>query len=173
MTLIRQAGQQDIGALYGLIDALGFHKEQGYFERCLAEQDEGRRQVFIVQDEQKQDAGYGMLNWKPQYALYKKLEIPEIQDLNVIPAARRQGLASAVIGHCETIARARGCDHIGISVGLYPGYGPAQRLYVKLGYVPDGNGVTYDREPVSYGELRPVDDELCLMMVKDISPLSL
>jgi hypothetical protein len=36
---------------------------------------------------------------------------------------------------------------IGIGVGLYAGadggYGPAQRLYVKRGYIPDGQGVTY------------------------------
>ena len=167
MDRIRQAGRQDIEALYGMVDALGFHKEEGYFERCLQEQDEGRRQVFIAHVDGA-DVGYGMLNWRPQYALYKRLNIPEIQDLNVIPVARRQGVASAIIEHCEALAHGKGCDHIGISVGLYADYGPAQRLYVKQGYLPDGYGVvTCDREPVAASEIRPVN-ALCLMMVKDL-----
>lgn len=163
MTEIRQATSAEIPALYALVDALGFHKEADYFERCLAEQ----RQVFIAALD-GQDTAYGMLNWQPQYALYKKLGIPEIQDLNVIPNARRQGIAQALIAHCEMLAAERRCEHIGISVGLYADYGPAQRLYTKLGYMPDGYGVTYDRQPVTPGEIRPVDDNLCLMMVKHL-----
>ncbi len=163
---IRQATEQDLDVLYGLIDILGFHKEEGYFERCLKEQNAKKRQVFIAKC--GEDAGYGMLNWAPQYALYNRLDIPEIQDLNVIPDMRQQGIATAIINHCEDIARNEDCEHIGISVGLYPDYGPAQRLYAKLGYMPDGNGVSYDRQPVSPAEIRPVDDNLCLMMVKDL-----
>ena len=48
----------------------------------------------------------------------------------------------------------------------HSGFGAAQRLYCKLGYIPDGNGVTYDREAVRAGDMRAVDDLLCLMMVK-------
>jgi len=165
--VIRQAQDADLPALYALLRELGFHKEQGYFERCLAEQREGRRQVFIAALDGT-DAAFGMLNWQPQYALYRKLGMPEIQDLNVVPRARRQGIASALIAYCENLAREKNCEHAGISVGLYADYGPAQRLYVKLGYVPDGYGVTYDRAPVSPGEIRPVDDNLCLMMVKEL-----
>ncbi len=164
MIPIRQADETDIQALYGLMNTLGYHKEDDYFEQCLSE---GERQVYIVMREGR-DVGYCILNWQPKYALYKKLGIPEIQDLNVIPEARRRGAATALIEHCENLARERACEHIGISVGLYSDYGPAQRLYAKLGYVPDGNGVTYDRQPVAPGEIRPVDDDLCLMMVKSL-----
>ncbi len=162
MTAIRQATEADIPLLYGLRAG----KTPGYFERCLEEQRDGRRQVFIVA--LAGDAAYGMLNWQPQYALYKKLGMPEIQDIYVIPRARRQGAAGALIAHCENLAREKNCEHIGISVGLYADYGPAQRLYAKLGYLPDGYGITYDRLPVTLGEIRPVDDNLCLMMVKSL-----
>ncbi|MBI1257676.1 MAG: GNAT family N-acetyltransferase [Chloroflexi bacterium] len=168
MVAIRQAKDEDLEALNGLIATLGFHKESGYFERCLAEQAEGRRLVFIAAVDEN-DVAYGMLNLHPQYTLYRKLGIPEIQDLNVIPAARRRGVATALIDHCENLVRERGGDQVGISVGLYADYGPAQRLYIKLGYVPDGYGVTYDRAAVTPGEIRPIDDNLCLMMVKTLS----
>jgi hypothetical protein len=51
-------------------------------------------------------------------------------------------------------------------VGLSADYGAAQRLYHKLGYEPDGNGVTYDRAPVTPGQKYPLDDDLALMLVK-------
>jgi GNAT superfamily N-acetyltransferase len=110
-----------------------------------------------------------MLNWQPQYQLYRRLDIPEIQDLNVLPAMRRNGVASAMIGFAEKLARENGRTQIGISFGPYPNYGPAQRLYIRLGYIPDGYGVTYDRVTVRPGESRPVDDSLCLMLVKDLA----
>lgn len=163
---LRRAGRDDCGGLYTLYGRMG-KKAPGYFEECLAEQESGRREILIARAGGV-DIGYGMLNWQPQYALYKRLQIPEIQDLNVIPEARRQGAATLLVRALEDIARREGRTQIGISVGLFADYGPAQRLYVKLGYVPDGYGVTYDRVAVSGGEIRPVDDDLCLMMVRDL-----
>lgn len=165
--LVRHAEKSDIPALYSLKAALGYGKDPGYFERCLEEQDLNKRAVLVA----ARDAGllgWGMLNWQPQYPLYKRLNIPEIQDLNVIPSARRQGVATAIIQKCEDLARAQNHTQTGISVGLYADYGAAQRLYVRLGYIPDGYGVTYDRVAVTPGEIRPIDDNLCLMMVKEL-----
>ena len=164
---IRRADTADLDVLHLLAGAMGAAKEPGYFGTCLTEQAEGRRELYILASNGA-DAGYGMLNWHPQYSLYRRLEIPEIQDINVLPAFRRRGLATALIRHCEEQARARGCTQMGIAVGLYADYGAAQRLYVRLGYVPDGFGITYDRETVRAGDFRPVDDNLCLMMVRDI-----
>lgn len=162
----RRASSPDCEGLYRLYQKMG-KKEPGYFERCIEEQEAGRREILIANAEGT-DIGYGMLNRQPQYSLYKRLGMPEIQDLNVIPEARRQGAGKALIGALEDIARGLGYKQIGISVGLHADYGPAQRLYVKLGYVPDGLGVTYDRVAVAVGEIRPVDDNLCLMMVRDL-----
>lgn len=110
--------------------------------------------------------GFAVLNHAPRYALYKRLGIPEIQDIFVIESARKQGVATALIKHCETIAKT---DMVGISVPVSTQFGAAQRLYYKLGYVPDGNGVTYDRTIVPYGAAAPVDENLCLMMIKELS----
>jgi GNAT superfamily N-acetyltransferase len=164
---IRRADIADLESLQVMAGLMNAGKEPGYFGTCLGEQAEGRRDLFIIAAGGT-DAGYVMLNWRPQYALYRRLNMPEIQDLNVVPAMRRRGLAAALIRHCEETARARGCAQVGISVGLYADYGAAQRLYVRLGYVPDGFGVTYDRETVRPGEIRPVDDNLCLMLVRDL-----
>jgi hypothetical protein len=34
-------------------------------------------------------------------------------------------------------------NRVGLGVELCADYGPAQMLYIKKGYIPDGNGVTY------------------------------
>jgi hypothetical protein len=73
-----------------------------------------------------------------------------------------------MIAHCEDLVRAKGHDQIGIAVGVHSAYGPAQRLYARLGYMPDGLGATYDRTPVEFAAFKPVDDQLCLMLVKDL-----
>jgi GNAT superfamily N-acetyltransferase len=163
---ILKAGRADLPRLRTLSDAFGA-RETDYFERQLEYQSQREREMLLAVFEGT-DCGYAILNWQPKYVFFKKLEVPEIQDLNILPAFRRRGIATAVIGYCEARARARGCAHMGIGVGLYAAYGPAQRLYVKLGYVPDGNGITYDRRAVAPGEIRPVDDQLSLMMVKDL-----
>lgn len=160
--MIRQAGKQAVSALYALYDVMG-QKEDGYFE-VLFEKD----CVILIAEKEEQAVGFGVLNFEPRYSLYKKLGIPEIQDLNVIPEMRQQGIATALIKTFENLTRENGIEHIGISVGLNKGYGPAQRLYAKLGYIPDGNGVTYDRQPIDAAHAYPVDDELCLMMLKEI-----
>lgn len=159
MITLRKATAEDVSALYDLYRHIG-KKDDGYFEHALEQCD-----VMLAFSGEKLCA-FCLLNWQPRYSLYRKLKIPEIQDLNVLHHHRRRGIATALIEECEAIARNRGCELVGISVGLTKDYGPAQILYTKLGYIPDGNGVTYDREGVHAGKAYPIDDNLALMMTK-------
>ena len=165
MITIDRCKDGDIRALEALLSAMGKQIDEGYFEFCLQEQQAGRRELYILRKDGK-DCGYGILNWTPRYSLYKRLGIAEVQDVNVIPEYRRQGIASNFIEYCEKTAQDKGHEMIGISVGLTADYGAAQALYVKRGYIPDGNGVSYDREAVSSGDNLPIDDDLCLMLIK-------
>ncbi len=165
--ILKKAKDTDLQALYGLLAKLKYDKEQGYFERCLERQEAGDLD-FLLGFIGDNLMAYGLHNFVPKYGLYKKLGISEIQDLNVHQDYRRRGIATRMIEACEAKSRALGHDMIGISVGLHSSYGPAQRLYFKLGYQPDGNGITYDRQILSYGEMRPNDDDLALMMIKEL-----
>jgi GNAT superfamily N-acetyltransferase len=167
-TIKTMTTQSDMDALRALFEGVGFYKPGNYYTLCLEEQDKSRRLIFAAEDKGAL-AGYCMLNWTPKYHFFRKFGIPEIQDLSVIPSSRRRGIGTALIAHCEDLARSRGHDQMGIGVGLLSDYGPAQRLYARLGYLPDGCGVTYDRKPVAHNEFRPVDDDMCLMMVKDLA----
>jgi GNAT superfamily N-acetyltransferase len=92
--------------------------------------------------------------------------IPEIQDLFVNPDYRRQGVGENLILACEKAAKEHGAENIGIGVGVAGDYGSAQRLYIRMGYMPDGAGVVFDRQKVQSGDIRPIDDRLCLMVAK-------
>jgi len=162
---LRTATRDDLPKLWEIILALKFAKQDGYFESAMEQQKAGVRDIFIASIDGV-DVGYGMLAWEPKYVFFRKLNIPEIQDLNVLHDYRRRGVASAMIEHCEGLARKAGKEHMGIGVGMDASYGAAQQLYVRRGYVPDGNGLTYDRKPIAHGELRPIDDDISLMLVK-------
>ncbi len=149
------------------LSALGNVHENGYFERCFQEQSEGKRDILVAELDGRV-AGYVFLNWNPRYQPFRRLGIPEIQDLFVESAARRQGMGEALVKACEERVRAKGCTQMGIAVGLHSGFGAAQRIYVRMGYIPDGAGVMYDRDAVHVGDMRIIDDDLTLMLVKDL-----
>ncbi len=107
-----------------------------------------------------------------EYIPFAKKNIPEIKDLNVLPACRNQGIGSALMKKAEDKTRAFN-RQVGIGVGLTADYGHAQRLYVKSGYIPDGNGVTYHHESVKWGVDYKMDDELVLWFIKDLSSKNL
>lgn len=65
----------------------------------------------------------------------------------------------------ESIA-AKFSDTVCLSVGLHNGYGAAQRMYVKRGYIPDGTGAWYGtRVCPQYADCYN-DDELVLYFAK-------
>lgn len=64
-------------------------------------------------------------------------------------------------------------DVVYLGVGLHSGYGSAQRLYAKRGYIPDGSGVWYGDKPCGqYADCRN-DDDLVLYLSKTIPALLL
>ncbi len=116
-------------------------------------------------------AGYVTLKPKSQYKPFANNKIPEISDLNVLDKFRRQGIGTKLIAAAELKA-SETSDTVGIGVGLYGGidlgYGPAQKLYVKLGYMPDSLGLTYKYKECIPGESYQLDDDLVLWMQRKI-----
>jgi len=76
------------------------------------------------------------------------------------------GIGRQLVVQLEGRARLEGYREIGLGVGLYREYGPAQRLYSKLGYAPDGRGVTHRGFQVEPGDLYRADDDLILWLRK-------
>ena len=94
--------------------------------------------------------------------------LPEIVDFGVLEKFRRKGIGSFLMDVAEKIA-GRYADTVWLGVGLHSGYGSAQRMYVKRGYIPDGSGVWYGNKPCAQYETGLVnDDNLALFLSKRI-----
>ncbi|PAP77218.1 GNAT family N-acetyltransferase [Rubrivirga marina] len=166
-TAIRPLQDSDPPVIEAAFAGIGWSKPAEQYERYLDEQRADRRRVFVAEVE-REFAGYVTLNWHPDYPPFREAEVPEIQDLNVLPPFRERGLGAALVRAAEDAARERSAV-VGIGVGLGSDYGSAQRLYVRLGYVPDGCGVAYSDRIVVPGERVVVDDDLVLHFTKRLA----
>jgi GNAT superfamily N-acetyltransferase len=112
-------------------------------------------------------AGYVTVINPSIYDEFKKRNIPEIADLNVLSEFRRKGIALKLLNEAENLCR-KLSPVAGIGVGLTSDYGSAQQFYVKKGFIPFGQGLTYKYKPVAHGKVVQVDDHLVFWMTKSI-----
>lgn len=164
---IRRLEEGDPPNISAAFANMGWSKPESQYRRYLDEQAAGTRTCFVgVIDERF--AGYLTVNWRSAYPGFANLNIPEIQDLNVLTTYRRKGIASRLLDSAEAEV-ARRSSVVGISVGLHPGYNAAQRLYGKRGYIPDGCGITYRNCIVEEGACVVLDDDLVMHLTKQLS----
>ena len=84
--------------------------------------------------------GYVAIVWESGYAGFRSRGIPLAHQIAVAGPSRRQGVATLLMDAAEQLTRDRGIVTLGITVGLFDEYGPAQRMYARRGYIPDGRG---------------------------------
>ena len=168
-TEIRLLRADDVEPIAAAFRQLGWesNKPLSQYKRYLAEQETGDRTVFVSFDGEG-FAGYLTIVWGPEYQPFLEQRIPEITDFNVLPRSRRKGIGSALMDHAEAAIASRS-PIAGIGVGMTADYGPAQRLYVLRGYIPDGNGLAYRGQVAQYGTQVTVDDDLALYFTKRVS----
>ena len=83
---------------------------------------------------------------------------PELSDFNVFEPFQNQGIGNLLMEEAEKRVKLIS-DKVTLGVGLHSGYGPAQRLYIKRGYIPDGSGLWFNNEPLApYAPCENSDD---------------
>jgi len=161
---IRLLENSDPPSIADAFQNIGWNKPESQYRRYLDEQVTGTRTCFVALVD-GQFAGYVTVNWLPAYVGFADLNIPEIQDLNVLTTFRRKGVATRLLDRAEgEVDRRSGV--VGIGVGLHPGYNAAQRCYAKRGYIPDGRGITFRNRFVEEGTSVVLDDDLLLHFTK-------
>ena len=78
---------------------------------------------------------------------------------------------SDVVGYVAIVWESadRGITTLGITVGLFDEYGPAQRMYARRGYIPDGRGACLSHRPLSEGTQVRLDHDVMLWLTKELT----
>lgn len=157
----------DIAAVNASFVQQGWPPRTQVLCQYLHDQTTRQRQVFIA-EEAGTIAGYVTLLSTALTGPFAD-KLPEISDFNVFTKFQRHGIGSTLLDAAEQAA-AQLAAAVSLGVGLHAGYGPAQRLYVKRGYVPDGSGVWYQDKPLPMNAPSRNDDDLVLYMSKALTP---
>ena len=146
--------------------AQGWDQSVDKYFRRLRDQEAGIA-VSLVAEYKGEVVGY--LNVYPlsKWGAFGNQGLPELIDFGVLEKYRRLGIGTKLMDVAEAIA-ARYANRVYLGVGLHAGYGSAQRMYVKRGYVPDGTGVWYKDSVCPPYSNCCNDDELVLYMIKDL-----
>ena len=149
--------------------AQGWHADISKYLTRLRDQSEGKC-ISLTAVYQGAPAGYVNVYIKGLGGAFGGKGLPEIVDFGVLEKYRRQGIGNKLMDAAEQIA-ARYADTVWLGVGLHNGYGSAQRMYVKRGYIPDGTGVWYRGRPCEQYEIEIAnDDDLVIFLSKRIRP---
>ncbi len=104
--------------------------------------------LYAIAWDRGQPSGQALLHWRrpPALAVRPDLDaLPYLEDLFVLPAKRRRGIATLLLDACLGAAGARGHPAITLAVNV-ENHG-ARRLYDRLGYQQPGTPPR--RQPIS------------------------
>lgn len=168
--VIRDIKLEDASEFARAFKQQGWDKPASQYINYYNEQQEGKRVVMVavIKLEDKEDiAGYLTILPCVHEGAFAGNGTPEICDFNVLEKYQRRGIGTVLMDHAEEYA-GKISDTVTLGVGLHSGYGSAQRMYVKRGYIPDGTGVWYKNKVLGQYESCVNDDDLILYMSKKI-----
>lgn len=165
--LIRDMVQSDAQIITCEEIAQGWDQTIDKYEMRLQHQADGKC-TALVAEYNGNVAGYIHVYPDSGSGSFANQGYPEIVDFGVLEKYRNNGIGSKLMDIAEQIA-SKYADTVYLGVGLHSGYGSAQRMYVKRGYVPDGSGAWYcDKVCPQYADCCN-DDDLVLYLSKGLS----
>ena len=163
---IRKMLESDITEFPTEFEKQGWHKAVEQYQMYYNEQENGARKLFVAEVDGNA-AGYASLLSHDISGTFKDKNIPVIVDFNVLKKYQRNGIGTAIMDAIENDVKEYSST-ICLGVGLHYGYGSAQRMYIKRGYIPDGSGVWFRGERLEQYEPCVNDDELILDLFKQL-----
>lgn len=163
--LIRSMKEADIQIISAGFAAQGWEKPVEVLEDYYHAQQNVKNTFVFIAEWDGQVAGYTVLYPEAHSGPYAGKGIPYISDFNVFIACQRRGIGWKIMDAAERKAFEM-ASSVCLGVGLHYGYGSAQRMYAKRGYIPDGSGVWYMNQ--RHEQYAPCvnDDDLILYMEK-------
>ena len=163
---VRPMNESDARAFTDAELAQGWHADIEKYLTRLRDQASGKC-VSLTAEYQGVPAGYVNVYLEGLNGPFAGKGWPEIVDFGVLEKYRRRGIGTKLMDAAEAIA-AQHSDTVWLGVGLHAGYGSAQRMYVRRGYIPDGSGVWYGDRPCEPYSACENDDDLVLFFSKKL-----
>jgi GNAT superfamily N-acetyltransferase len=163
---IREMTESDCAGITDAFAAQGWNKPTSQYLKYWRESLEGKR-VILIAELAGQFAGYVTIVWESQYPPFRQAGIPEIVDFNVLKKYQRMKIGTALMDEAEKRIAVRSPE-AGLGVCIFVDYGPAQVLYARRGYVPDGRGAYQEGRYPLYGEQVTIGDDLVLYMTRQL-----
>ncbi|MDR3205139.1 MAG: GNAT family N-acetyltransferase [Deltaproteobacteria bacterium] len=163
---IRKMNLNDAEIISNAFKAQNWNKSIEIYRNYFVEQRNNERITLIAEIKDK-FIGYINIKWKSSYHYFFINKIPEIVDLNVLIKYRRMDFGNKLMNKAEEIIKEQS-DFAGIGVGLLSEYGAAQIMYIKRGYIPDGNGIYKKNSYIKFGESVKIDDDVILYFIKKL-----
>ena len=160
---IRKMQESDIKNLSRGFISQGWPSREEILTRYFKEQESGEREVLIA-DLTSAVAGYITILPDAKQGPFAGMA-PELSDFNVFEPFQNQGIGNLLMEEAENRVKLFS-DKVTLGVGLHSGYGPAQRLYIKRGYIPDGSGVWYRNQSLEMNAVCEDIGELVLYLSK-------
>ena len=161
---IRNMIKSDIESLsHGFMNQ-GWPSREEILARYFLEQESGEREVLVAEIDGV-EAGYVTILPSAKHGPFAEV-YPELSDFNVFEPFQNQGIGNLLMEEAEKRVKLVS-DKVTLGVGLHSGYGPAQRLYIRRGYIPDGTGVWYRNQPLEMNATSQNNDDLVLYLVKE------
>ena len=166
--VIRRMTDNDIDIICQEEAAQGWHPEPGKYQMRLDHMARGKC-ISWVAEYDGQLAGYNNLYFQSQNpnGPFSDKSIPEIVDFGVFKRFQRHGIGAKLMDVAEETAKEY-ANTVSLGVGLHSGYGSAQRMYVKRGYIPDGSGVWFQDKICPQYSPCMNDDDLILYFSKTL-----
>ena len=162
---IRKMQESDIQELSRGFISQGWPSREEILTRYFKEQESGEREVLVAEVEGAL-AGYISILSCAKQGPFAEI-YPELSDFNVFEPFQNQGIGNLLLEEAEKQVRLIS-DKVTLGVGLHSGYGPAQRLYIKRGYIPDGTGVWYQNHQPAMNAVCEDIGELVLYLSKNL-----
>ena len=162
---IRKMQESDIQELSRGFISQGWPSREEILTRYFKEQESGEREVLVAEVEGAL-AGYITILSCAKQGPFAEI-YPELSDFNVFEPFQNQGIGKLLLEEAEKRVRLIS-DKVTLGVGLHSGYGPAQRLYIKRGYIPDGTGVWYQNYQPAMNAVCEDIGELVLYLSKNL-----
>ena len=162
---IRKMQESDIQELSRGFISQGWPSREEILTRYFKEQESGEREVLVAEVEGAL-AGYITILSCAKQGPFAEI-YPELSDFNVFKPFQNQGIGNLLLEEAEKQVRLIS-DKVTLGVGLHSGYGPAQRLYIKRGYIPDGTGVWYQNHQPAMNAVCEDIGELVLYLSKNL-----